>query len=253
MKVRLAQLDCVLGDVDINLTRIVETIHAAEGCDLLLFPEMADTGYHMDVIREQAGRADWSRIQEAAREVGVAVACGLSEREDEHIYNSLVVFDAAGEIYHRYRKTHLATVFEEAEVFTPGDAVETFELAGACCGAAICFDLRFPEVFRHYTVKGAQVILLISAWPFPRLEHWNTLLRARAIENQVYVLAVNRTGRDQNTTFCGSSRVIDPYGVIVASAPEDEAVCIDATLDLGLVERVRARLPVLDALRTDLF
>ena len=254
MKVRLAQIDCLPGNVDANLEKIVEHIRASAGLDLVLFPELADTGYHMDLLREHAGTADWRRIQSAAAEAGLSVACGLSEREDEKIYNSLVVFDPAGEVVHRYRKTHPATVFQEEDVITPGDRLETFLLGDtACCGAAICFDLRFPELFRHYSALGVELIILVSAWPFPRVEHWNTLLRARAIENQAYVLAVNRAGQDGPTTFCGSSQVIDPSGEVIACAATDTEACIDADLDLSLPARVRAQLPVLDARRTDLF
>ncbi|MCS7040082.1 MAG: carbon-nitrogen family hydrolase, partial [Caldilineales bacterium] len=112
-------------------------------------------------------------------------------------------------------------------------------------GLAICYDLRFPELFRLYALAGAQLILIPSEWPHPRLAHWRTLLRARAIENQCFVAAVNRVGSDRANTFCGHSALIDPWGETVVEADDASVQLLTATVDFALVDDVRRRIPAL--------
>jgi predicted amidohydrolase len=118
----------------------------------------------------------------------------------------------------------------------------------------ICYDLRFPELSRSLVLQGAEVLVLCSAWPFPRLSHWETLIRARAIENQVYFIAANRTGTDDGAiSFCGASRIVDPYGVIVTSAAEDREEMISGEISRETILAVRAKMPVLQQRRSDLY
>ena len=117
---------------------------------------------------------------------------------------------------------------------------------------AICYDLRFPELFRHYALQGARLILLPAEWPNPRREHWRTLLRARAIENQCFVAACNRVGESDGTSFFGASAVIDPWGATLIEGDDTPAI-LTTTLDLSLVENVRERIPVFADRRPELY
>jgi omega-amidase len=117
---------------------------------------------------------------------------------------------------------------------------------------AICYDLRFPELFRSYATRGAGVILLPSEWPHPRLEHWRTLVQARAIENQCFLVACNRVGADRNSQFCGHSLIVDPWGTTLVEGGEDGELLL-ATLDLTAVAAVRERMTVLRDRRPELY
>src|SRR5881397_2754484 len=230
MKVAVAQISCSLEDPEANLLKVRDFTRRAKdeaGAEVIVFPEMIDTGYSMPVIREHAN--EWNRgflprLQEVARKLSVAIVAGVSERESSSIYNSQVLIDKEGNIAAKYRKTHLYAVapVEEQTCFAPGDTFAAFAFSGLRFGFSICYDLRFPEMYRKLAAEekiGAFIVS--SAWPFPRLEHFRTLALARAIENQSYVLASNRVGKDDDLWFCGSSAVIDPRGVVIASASAD--------------------------------
>jgi omega-amidase len=157
------------------------------GADLIVFPEMVDTGYSMPVIRKAA--TAWSHgavpaLQELAETLSLTIISGVSERDGSCIYNSQVFIDAQGKIIAKYRKTHLfaCAPIEEDKCFTPGSELTSSTIDDLCFGLTICYDLRFPEVYRRLAVEGgANVFIISSAWPFPRLEHLRVLAIARAI------------------------------------------------------------------------
>jgi omega-amidase len=261
MKVAVAQITCSLGNPEANLSKVHDFSRRAKavGAELIVFPEMTDTGYAMPVIEKHA--ADWTTgfvpgLQEIARSSSIAIVSGLSERAGSSIYNSQVFIHAEGNILAKYRKTHLYAVapVDEQTCFTPGDAFESFELGGLKFGFSICYDLRFPELYRNLvTEKNVQAFIISSAWPFPRMEHWCVLAQARAIENQAYVIASNRVGKDDELWFCGSSAVIDPRGVVIAAASADREELIHADLSQQLVDSVRQRVQSLGHRRQDLY
>ena len=229
MKVAVAQIACALGDLAANLGKIRDFVSRAKdgGSELVVFPEMSDTGYSMAVIRKHA--TPWTEgavpeLEKIAKQFSIAIICGVSERADESIHNSQVVVDANGEIVATYRKSHLFTPapIEEHKCFSPGNQLTDFAHNKFRFGLGICYDLRFPEFCRALAVeKNVNTFIISSAWPFPRVEHLRTLAMARAIENQSYVILSNRVGTDDGVTFCGSSAIIDPYGVIVAAGSTD--------------------------------
>src|SRR5213593_856090 len=255
MKVSVAQISCSLGDPEANLLKVRDfSSHARDvGVELIVFPEMTDTGYSMPVIRAQANH--WTSgfvpgLQEIAKKLSIAIVSGVSERDGSSIYNSQVLVAA------KYRKTHLYAVapVEEQTCFAPGDAFAAFAFSGLRFGFSICYDLRFPEMYRKLAAEekiGAFIVS--SAWPFPRLEHFRTLAIARAIENQSYVLASNRVGKDDDLWFCGSSAVIDPRGVVIASASADREELIHADLSEEIVVSVRSRVESFAHRRPDLY
>jgi len=261
MKIAVAQISCSLGDPEANLSKVHDFSRRAKdiSAELIVFPEMTDTGYSMPVIQKHANH--WKSgfvtgLQEIAKQLSIAIASGVSERDGSSIYNSQVLVDAKGEIVAKYRKAHLYAVapVEEQTCFTPGDSFASFKLGRLRFGFSICYDLRFPEMYRKMAIEqNVGAFAISSAWPFPRVEHFRTLALARAIENQSYVVASNRVGKDDDLWFCGSSAIIDPRGVVIAAASADREELIHADLSHALVDSVRQRVQSLGHRRQDLY
>jgi len=261
MKVAVSQISCSLGDSDANLLKVRDFCARAKetGAELIVFPEMTDTGYSMPVVQNHA--ASWSNgfvpgLQQTARKLSIAVVSGVSERDNTSIYNSQIFVDPEGNITAKYRKTHLYAVapVEEQKCFAPGETFASVAHGGLRFGFSICYDLRFPEMYRELATKqNVDVFIISSAWPFPRVEHFRTLALARAIENQSYVIASNRVGKDDDLWFCGSSAIIDPRGVVIAAASADREELIQADLSAELVTSVRSRVAAFAHRRQDLY
>jgi omega-amidase len=261
MKLAVAQISCSLGDPEVNLSKVGDFSRAAKeaGAELILFPEMTDTGYSMPVIKKQASH--WKTgfvvgLRGIANKLSIAIVSGLSERDGSSIYNSQVLIDAKGDIVAKYRKAHLYAVapVEEQTCFAPGHAFASFVLGNLRFGFSICYDLRFPEMYRTLTTEqNVGVFLISSAWPFPRDEHFRVLAQARAIENQSYMIASNRVGKDDDLWFCGNSAIIDPRGVVIAAASPDREELILADVSEELVLSVRRRVQSLGHRRQELY
>ena len=260
MKIAAAQISCALGGVEANLRKIRDFSARAKegGAELVVFPELAETGYSMPVIQRCA--TPWTegavpRLRKMAQDLSIAVICGVSERDGASIYNSQIFIDANGKVAGSYRKTHLftGTPIGEDECFSPGNEFKSFPFGGLRLGLSICYDLRFPEVYRALALEEeVNVFILSSAWPFPRLEHFRILVAARAIENQSYMIASNRVGTDEGVTCCGSSAIIDPYGVILASASTDREELVQAEISEQAITSVRNKMAVFAQRRPDL-
>jgi predicted amidohydrolase len=195
-------------------------------------------------------------LQKIATSLSIAIICGVSERDGASIYNSQVFIDAKGEVVGSYRKTHLftGTPIGEDECFSPGSELTSFPFGGLRLGLSICYDLRFPEVYRTLALEEqANVFILSAAWPFPRLEHFRILAAARAIENQSYMIVSNRVGTDEGVTCCGSSAIIDPYGVVLASASTDREELVQAEVSEEAINAVRNKMAVFAQRRPDLY
>ncbi len=260
MKIAVAQLDCSLGDIALNCSKITSFAERAkkESCDLIIFPEMMDTGYEMHTIQETA--SSWSEqpfliAKRAAADQGIYLISGLSEREESGICNSVVVFNPTGELIGKYRKIHLlsADPVNENQHLIAGDSPEMVQIGDMKCGLLICYDIRFPELSRYLVNQGAMVLIVCSAWPLSRQNHWITLTTARAIENQSYIVAANRVGTDGNLTFCGLSCIVDPYGISVEEGSEDREELLIGEVTLEAVKSVRASMPVFEDKRDDLY
>jgi omega-amidase len=259
VKVAAAQIACTLGDLSANLRMMRDFAERARGAgvELVVFPEMADTGYKMEIIREEA--KPWNEgavpeLQKIARSLSIAIISGVSEKDTGEIYNSQVVIDATGAIVAKYRKTHLFAPIDEDKYCAPGRELVSVALGPFKFGLTICYDLRFPELYRALAVDhGVNVFIISSAWPFPRTEHLRVLATARAIENQSYVILSNRVGRDNGAPFCGTSTVIDPYGVAIAAASPDRAELIVADLSQEVLNAIREKMPVFAHRRPELF
>lgn len=233
-------------DVATNSAKVAALADELDGqtLDLVILPELCDYGYDLASIRKRMDSAE-SPVLDAMRSLATRLEChvagGIVELEDDRLYDTLTVVGPAGEIESRYRKIQLFAPGGEAEVFEPGRSLETMRIREWRVGLAICNDLRYPEIARGLTAKDIDVLVLSAAWPFPRVRHFTLLVEARAIENQIFVIAANRLGRFEDTVFCGSSRIIDPHGDIVSSASEDKETFMRARLHRGVLDWVRQR------------
>jgi predicted amidohydrolase len=260
VKVGLAQIDCAVGGVEENCARIAEFCRSAAGagCDAVIFPEMADTAYVPEVISGSASSWDglpYQTLQRCALEQGLFVVCGLSEREADRIYNAQAVFAPDGSLLGRYRKTHLFTPdpIHEERIFSPGDDLTLLPIGNLFWGFSICYDLRFPELYRLLALRGADVFVNSTAWPMRREKHWDLLSRARAVENQAYFIGVNRVGSDNEFRFGGRSRIIDPLGEPVAEASGDREELLVGDIDIEKIRRVRVKMPIFSSRRGDIY
>ena len=261
MRVALCQTNCG-EDVVANERQVLGLLEEAvtEGVDLVALPEVWPLQGSATLIREAAEpipgpRTD--RLAEFAARHHVWVHGGsLLERDDERIFNTSVLFDRSGEMVATYRKIHLfdadppgAVPSRESSVFSAGDQVVTAETEFGRVGLSICYDLRFPELYRALAIQGATILFVPAAFRFETgVDHWEPLLRARAIEDQAFVVAAAQWGTwgppGRERRNFGHSLVADPWGNLVAQAPDEVGVTF-AELDLARVEQVRQTLPSL--------
>jgi predicted amidohydrolase len=264
VKLALAQLRVEAGAVSANRERALARIETAadHGADLVVLPELFTVGYFaFDSYAPSAEPLDGptlTGLASAAREHDVAILAG-SIVEDlavsatrgfdtpapEGYANTAVFFDRSGQRQSVYRKHHLFGYDSaEQELLTPGESLPTVDFEGFTVGTTTCYDLRFPELYRDLVDAGATLVVVPSAWPSPRVEHWRLLPRARAVENLLYVAGANGVGEFDDATLLGRSTVYDPWGTQVASAggrPE----LVTARLDPAVVDQRREEFPAL--------
>ncbi|MDO8872943.1 MAG: nitrilase-related carbon-nitrogen hydrolase [Methanoregula sp.] len=220
--------------------------HAARcGAHLICFPEQFATGWDPlsgKNVQDITGSII-TRLQNCAKENRIAVIGALREAASQNPRNTSVTIGNDGSILSRYSKIHLFSPAKENEHFIPGTDPDIFPLGPLTCGLAICYDLRFPALFRIYAQRGAQAVFVPAAWPVSRIRHWELFIRARAAENQMYVIGVNTTGTTPVDRYSGSSMAADPHGTIISRANEAEQLLF-VELDPAEVAAVRSALPV---------
>lgn len=260
MKIAAAQLNVSPGETDTNTGKMLQYLEkaSASGADVIVFPEMSDTGYDMPTILKTAqpwDRGPVSALRAAAKRNAIAVIAGVSERTSDGVYNGTAVIDKDGELIGSYRKTHLITAepMLEHHFLKAGDRLGRGDILGHKIGLMTCYDIRFPEVARTLSIEGAEILFIPSAFPLVRLPHWTSLLSARAIENQVFVVACNRVGHDAGVTFCGTSTILDPYGTVVASASDIHESLIIGELNFEMLSIVRSQIKVHQDRRPSLY
>jgi len=260
MKIAAVQFAVTPGAVESNTEKMLDYLASAHqrGADVVVFPEMSDTGYDMPLILQTAQSWDGGTIRvlrEAAKDKNINVVAGVSERTADGVFNSTAIVDRCGDISGKYRKTHLITAepMLEHHFLKAGDKLGIAEIEGIRCGFMTCYDIRFPEIARTLSIAGAEILFIPSAFPLVRLPHWTVLLAARAIENQVFIVACNRVGTDAGVTFCGTSMIIDPYGTLVASASTIHEGLIEGDVSLNMVQTVRAQIKVHQDRRPSLY
>lgn len=260
MKIALVQMECKVGEIEANVAAMVREIDAAaeQGADLVIFPEMSDTGYDMAAIGRCAQPADGlprRLLSEAARRRGIHVIAGLSLHEpDGRIFNTAVAFDRSGAVAGEYRKIHLFSgePIREQVFLQRGSQRTLVTIDGWNVGLMICYDLRFPEMARSLLLDGADAIVLVSAWPAARIAHWRALAVARALENLCVVAAVNRVGFDSGVELGGGSLLIGPMGAVAAECGSTAMTTICDIADGG-VREARATFPWLNDRRVSTY
>lgn len=254
--ISLAQMNIQLGRPWQNFEIAAAAVEEASrrGSDLALLPELWSTGYdlyngrvhvptNLEILDRLQGLSDSRRIM---------IGGSLLLEKDGGRYNTFVLL-SPGAAPVIYRKIHLFRLMDEDKWLQPGGEPACAHLPWGATGLAVCYDLRFPELFRRYALDGAVLALIPAEWPLRRQEHWNILLRARAIENQMFVAAVNAVGRTGDETFGGSSAVISPWGETLAQGDGETESLLTAEIDLGQVRKVRETIPVFQDRRPDLY
>jgi omega-amidase len=249
MQVAAVQFDIAWEDRPANFSRVRALLAGAPPApgSLIVLPEMFASGFSMNLAatRQTVAREDETFLAALAREYRSFVVGGVvSPAENGRGRNESVAFSPAGELLARYAKIHPFSLGGEAEGHEAGGEVVTFDCGRFVVAPFVCYDLRFPEIFRAAAFRGANLFIVIALWPVKRQQHWLTLLQARAIENQAYVIGVNRVGAEPQFRYAGRSVVVDPHGVIVADAGEQERV-LHSTLDPAIVETWRRDFPAL--------
>lgn len=237
-------------DKGARMARVDGILSGVRQADLVVLPEIWGTGYfNFERYHEESEDLSGPTVAMAsthARRLGAYVLAGsFVERANDGYYNTSVLLDPDGNIVDAYRKIHLFGYnSEEPKVLKRGDKVVVAKTNIGNLGIATCYDLRFPELFRIMVDRGAEIFLIASAWPYPRVEHWIELNRVRAFENQCYLVSANCVGVSKGKQYAGHSYIVDPWGVILAGSGDFEAV-LSADLDLDYLRQVRSTFPVL--------
>lgn len=245
IKAAAVQFTIQLGNIDANVEHVRSALArlAGEGCQLAVLPEMWSCGFAYRELNILAARTP-ELVEEMGRlsaEYGMVLVGSLPEPDGDKVCNTAYLFDR-GRLAGKYRKIHLFSLMNEDRSFTGGDSWLVADTSIGRIGVFICYDLRFPELARRLALEGAEIIVVPGEWPKPREEHWRTLLRARAIENQLFVIAANCCGVVGKLDFFGMSLIIDPKGEVLAEGGY-ESCEPTATLDFSVMENWRQQIP----------
>lgn len=248
------QMDIQFGDVKANLDYVKAHFKQLSAeVDTVILPEFWPMGYRLDMLADVVTYDLLSPLQTLAKSYGVDIVAGsIPTERDGRFFNTLPVISRTGDVIFSYDKVHLFRLMNEEQYLAEGKGKGVFQLNGVSSAAVICYDIRFPEWIKTQMLDDVKVLYVVAEWPKQRLDHWRTLLIARAIENQVYVVACNRVGSDPNNVFGGHSLVINPWGEVVSEAGSDEMI-LEAALDLAEVKRIRREIPVYEDRRPDLY
>ncbi|MBP8646232.1 MAG: carbon-nitrogen family hydrolase [Syntrophobacteraceae bacterium] len=263
LTISLAQMDVIPSSPRENLEKGERFIAEAarRESDVICFPEMWTTGFHWEKISRRAEEHDRviERVGTLARKYGIWIVGSMPGLNEEgRVSNTFILFNSQGEPAGTYRKTHLFSLLQEDRYVAPGRSSCLVTTPWGPVGLAICYDIRFPELFRTYALKGAKLVFCPAAFPHPRLDHWKILVRARAVENQMYLVGINQVGSEEmgthgRITYFGHSVIIDPWGKTVVQAGESQEMLLTATIDPDLVDDIRAGMQVLRDRRPDIY
>lgn len=260
LRVGLAQIDIKIGDREANRQRVVDWMreYYEPSCEptAIVLPEIWDVGYDLKnagSLADPEGKWAAEFLGGLAREYGVWFIGGsVMAGTFRGPVNRAQVINPAGELVSDYDKVHLIPLMDEPDYLRAGNSGCTFDWEGTKAGCVICYDIRFCEWLRKYAVEGAGVLFVSAEWPKIRIDHWKAILRVRAIENMMYVVACNRVGETEGTLFGGSSMVIDPWGEILYEGTEGEEGRF-VSFDPAKVGEIRDHLKVFDMRRPDLY
>ena len=253
MHIHLIQMDTIWESPDENrdsLEKMFGELKPMPG-DIIVLPEMYATGFSMNTLLSedimQRDSPNASFLMRKSSELKCCVIGGIAIQNNNLFHNEAIAAFPDGTVK-RYQKNNLFPLANENHTYAAGNELTTFEWDPWIIGLSICYDLRFPEIYRGLTSKGASLMINIATWPIDRIDHWATLLKARAIENQSYVVGVNRTGTDPNSNYNGRSMIIDPMGAIVLDAGEEEGM-FSSTIKIEKVSSWRNNFPALEKIK----
>jgi predicted amidohydrolase len=256
----LIQMDVKLGDIPNNLNKISTLITEASLHDssghphIICLPELCTTGFNLENHRSLAEQIPGGKTTEYFKEIAqknsVYIVTSIIEKENENFFNTAIVISEKGKLIHKYRKVHLFPLDPMAESlhFTEGVIDNTniyFKIRGLKMGVLICFDVRFPEISRRMALEGVEWLIYVAEFPRPRSDVWNILLQARAMENQMFVIGVNRVGGTDKISYFGESKIFDPFGDCLISGSNEEQT-LSVLLDINSVKEARTFIPTLD-------
>jgi omega-amidase len=217
---------------------------AAGKCRLAVLPEMWSCSFPYPVLSEMAEQtpAILDTMRKIAKDKRLVIVGSLPEAAGKTIFNTGYLIDSTGKIAGKYRKVHLFSLYNEQRHFGYGTCAQVFSTSIGKVGMMICYDLRFPELARKLAVEGAEIICVSALWPRVRIDHWSLLLRARAVENQLFVIGCNGCGAEEKITWGGASAIISPMGIVLAEAGPDEQ-CIASVLNESEISEFRKIIP----------
>jgi predicted amidohydrolase len=242
---------------EMNFSRIRTSAEKAvqEGSSLLILPELCLHSYN---YRKIPAMQPWilpdvcNVFSQIARANSISIAGTFVEMDQGRYFNTFIWVGSDGTILHKYRKIHLFDLLGEGDFFSAGDIISPFTTVFGLVGAGICYDLRFPEFFRKLVLAGSRLIVIPAEWPSVRIEHWRVLLKARAIENQVFIVGVNCTGSILGVDYGGQSAVISPWGEILGELGVGEGF-LTVKIDMDEIEKVRRKIPVWNDIRPEIY
>ena len=239
--ITLVQMNVALGRPDQNLARCQQLLDSSTTeTDIILLPELWSSGYDYENFSRLAATtpAILEKLTQIATSRNTYIGGTLVEADQGNFYNTFYLLNPRGEQVAAYRKIHLFSLMDEEKYFHPGSKPCLIEICGLAVGLMTCYDIRFPELSRNLALQGAQLLLVCAQWPQPRTAHWNTLLKARAIENQLYVAACNRIGRGIENYYSGNSAIYDPWGATTLRTPQRQGA-FSATINPAEIEQTR--------------
>ncbi|MCC6148287.1 MAG: carbon-nitrogen family hydrolase [Anaerolineaceae bacterium] len=255
--ISLAQMNIKQGDVKANFSSVLTSIAeaAASDSELLLLPELWSSGYDL------ANRSKYHRknqhilpeLLKAAQKHRLWIGGSWIEEDHGDFFNTFVLINSRGEIACKYSKVHLFGLMDEPQWFKGGRSMQVADFPWGKMGMAICYDLRFPELFRSYGLEGIPATILVAQWPARRINHWETLLKARAIENQMYMIAVNSVGQIGGEIFGGKSMVINPWGETLVEGSTEYPSLLTTEINLDEVQGIRQSMPVFKDRRPEVY
>lgn len=251
MKAGLVQFSPSWENKEESIQKIEKLLNElSENVDMLIFPEMTLTGFtmHSNIYAEEIDGTGMKYFLSLASKLKTNIFFGIIEKNNNKFFNSLVHLSKEGLIAAYYRKIHPFSYTKEDKFYAGGDEPVITKINQTKIGLSICYDLRFPELFRLYAKQKAEIIINIANWPIDRIEHWKCLLKARAIENQCFMIGVNRIGEDPFCKYNGFSAVFDPMGNEIIINENEEKI-ITCEIDLNKVTEVRTTLPFLNDIR----
>ncbi len=259
MRIALLQIEVVLGDASANRQKVEKLVKQASetGVDTIVLPETWNLGFFprenlLDLAEWQGGESRKLLSWLAAKYRVNLIGGSIITRKQDGIYNTAYVMDRSGAQVAEYDKIHCFSPSQEHMYFQHGSRICTFQLDGVTAGLIICYDLRFCELVRTAALQGVQILFVPAQWPDPRLEHWQVLNRARAIENQIYVACVNGCGRADQLQFCGHSMLIDPFGEVLVECSRQEEIAYGQA-DFDKITDIRNNINVFRDRRPELY